>query len=366
MTKLCAFISLLIVSILFTLPSSAQGPFHIQVKIDTAQNFNGKYVYFSFVDYSNKNDLKEDSVLINNNHFEYHGNLKTPGILTNIYMKEKDVDGLFQFLLVPGVNKFYTHKPLFNEVTGKAIRGFTNMEILENKDALIYNRYNSIYKVLLPEYIWALNNKKEMNQVFPILNKEFLPLRIAFARLNPQSYTSLYVQKYFLFNELEDKPDLIKELYDGLSDAIKQLAEGQELAQKIHSLFELKQGAPVRDFTIKDIDGKIVKLSDFKGKKVLLEFWASWCVPCIKNIPKLKKFADNNPQVHILAISLDDNKEDWKKAIHTHNFSFVTHVSELKGTGSDISSLHFNVKSIPRAILIDEDGKLEELDYKIK
>ncbi|MGB7529120.1 redoxin family protein [Sphingobacterium cellulitidis] len=365
MVKLYTFLFFLLGSLFLNSTSFAQGAYSIEAEIDSSQNLNGKYVSISFVDYAGINNLKKDSVLIQNNRFVFKGNLVTPGVLTNLFINEKEFDGLFQFLLTPGTNKLYVHKPLYNQITGKLITGISNVEVMNSENAIIYNRYNSIFQVVFPELNWAMNRNQDPNEIFHKLNKETLPLRVELVKMYPNSYASLYFQRYFLFDVLEDKPNICKELFDGLAYSIKLLPEAKELELKIKTLFSIQKGEKVKDFVIKDENSQEVRLSDFMGKKVLLEFWASWCGPCIENLPNLKKFAEENPNIQILAISLDDNEDNWKEAIKKHKFNYAKHVSELKGWKGEVSNTLFNVNAIPRAILIDENGNFEDLDFKI-
>jgi len=118
------------------------------------------------------------------------------------------------------------------------------------------------------------------------------------------------------------------------------------------------------DFTMPDLNGDSVSLSDFEGKLVLLDFWASWCKPCRLANPKMVKLYEefNDKGLEIISISLDGSpqqktaKQDWKKAVETDKLTW-TQVSELKGWESEIRNL-YNFRSIPYTVLIDVDGRI--------
>ncbi len=134
-----------------------------------------------------------------------------------------------------------------------------------------------------------------------------------------------------------------------------------------------KQGGPARkalpgaaagnpaaapDLVLPDVNGKTVSLSSFRGKYVLLDFWASWCSPCRAENPNVvaayAKFKNKN--FTILSVSLDNSKDAWERAIKDDGLTW-TQVSDLKGWRSSAAAL-YNVQSIPSNFLIDTAGNI--------
>lgn len=125
----------------------------------------------------------------------------------------------------------------------------------------------------------------------------------------------------------------------------------------------LKNVAPGKkfiDFEMADSEGKLHKISEYigKGKVVLLDFWASWCGPCMREVPSIKKIYDKykDKGFEIVGISFDNKKENWMKARTDKNMNWI-HLSDIKGWKS-LAAPMYGVNSIPCTLLIDKDGTI--------
>ena len=127
-------------------------------------------------------------------------------------------------------------------------------------------------------------------------------------------------------------------------------------------VIELNAMAP--NFTAKNEKGKDISLSDFRGKYVLVDFWASWCGPCRRENPAVvaayKAFKNKN--FTILGVSLDKEQAAWEKAIKDDNLDW-TQVSDLKGWNSAPAAL-YGVRSIPSNFLIDPEGRIIAMNLR--
>ncbi|NIG55108.1 TlpA disulfide reductase family protein [Chitinophaga sp. Cy-1792] len=147
-------------------------------------------------------------------------------------------------------------------------------------------------------------------------------------------------------------------LYKQLDPAAQQTNAGKQLASRLEILKRSAIGQPMLDFTQNDTNGKPVKLSDLKGKYVLLDFWASWCGPCRAENPNVLKayntFKDKN--FIVVGVSLDDNEAKWKAAIKQDGMPWIQ-LSDLKGWRNEVAR-QYGIQGIPFSFLIDPDGKI--------
>lgn len=147
--------------------------------------------------------------------------------------------------------------------------------------------------------------------------------------------------------------------YPALSPSLKQTKAGQELAQAIDAFLSVQEGKPAPDFALPDPQGKVLKLSDFRGKYVLLDFWSSWCKPCRALQPLLKSVYNAlNPTGNfvILAVSVDKDKMAWMKAIKEDDVPWLQ-VADIGAVTNKAAAL-YDVNIIPRQFLIGPDGTI--------
>lgn len=111
------------------------------------------------------------------------------------------------------------------------------------------------------------------------------------------------------------------------------------------------------DFTLQDINGKIIKLSDYKGQVIILNFWATWCPPCLAEIPDFVKFysAYREKGVEIIGIAVSSNIDDVKKIISEKKINYTICMSDGK-----IESQYGGIRAIPTTFIIDKQGNIHQ------
>lgn len=205
------------------------------------------------------------------------------------------------------------------------------------------------------------------------IQKEIIAVKMQYTKANPNKFMALMA-----FNStLPPEFDAIaaEQVFNTLSESNRKSDLGQELQARIEKVKKTQHGAIAPDFTQNDVNGKPVKLSDFRGKWVLLDFWASWCGPCRRENPNLVKTynAFKDKGFTVLGVSLDKpaDKEKWVAAIEKDGLTW-TQVSDLKAWDNAAAKL-YEVDAIPMNFLINPEGKIvakylrgEALDKKLQ
>jgi peroxiredoxin len=167
-------------------------------------------------------------------------------------------------------------------------------------------------------------------------------------------------------------PEVLAGLYAGLDSSVRQSDLGKSLATEVAAMNKVTTGETAPDFVQQDIHGNSVNLSSFRGKYVLLDFWASWCGPCRKENPNVVKayqaYKDKN--FTIVGVSLDEDKNAWIKAINDDHLDW-NQVSDLKYWDNAAAKI-YGVQAIPANFLLDTSGKIiarnlrgDDLDKKL-
>jgi peroxiredoxin len=209
----------------------------------------------------------------------------------------------------------------------------------QDKAQAIGKESDSLIKIYLP--MFQKNNADYSNAILKFVNnnKNSLAGFYAAASLDPSKYEAQLIT-----------------YADEIRDSFKDNPGVQKFIKMMMELKPVSIGHKAPDFTIAGIDGKPIKLSDYKGKYVMLDFWASWCAPCRQENPNVvKQYAIYKPLgLNILGISLDQDKNKWQDAVNADKLTW-SHGSDLKNFEGPTERL-YHIEAIPSNFIIDPQG----------
>jgi len=267
------------------------------------------------------------------------------------------VDGKFTFR--GEVMSPYLHTIMLPGSSGKIHVFLENSKIIIKGDIkkmeevkIIGSREDSLFRAFSLDDIFDRKKGKEIMFHYPEYN-----------------YAAMVA--YYQFQYFNIPIDSMQMVLNNFSAQVKNSTYYEELNKLFKSIQRVAINQPAPEFSIKDKDESLVNLSDFKGKYVLIDFWASWCAPCRAANPRLveanKTF--QNRGFTIIGISVDKDKKRWLDAIEKDNMSWVN-VSNLRGW-DEVSNI-YGVKAVPqnflinpKGIIIDKNIEMDELMQKL-
>lgn len=210
----------------------------------------------------------------------------------------------------------------------------------------------------------------EINKKFEVLENKTKDFNLKYVKENAKSIVSAYIAFKNAYNINLDE---LKDVVNAFDSTLTETKYVKYLNERISILEKTAIGQAATDFTQNDPEGNPITLSSFKGKYLLVDFWASWCGPCRKENPNVVKLYEKYHEkgFEILGVSFDKEKDAWLKAIEDDSMVW-NHVSDLKYWNNAAGKI-YGIRSIPHTMLINREGKIiahkincEELETKLE
>lgn len=344
-------------------------------KVQSPQEFilkgsiEGEYTEYLILAFSDADDMySRDTISVNNGQFTFKGTLNNPqevSLTSNLTDNQyPDNPNYVSFYLEP---KQIEIKLVENAFKKADISGSSMQEEFEFVDAMTQPFYDAIKPLMLKRNQLSDKRKQEVDtvaidgEINKVQNEwehnlqEIRNVQLNYATDNPNSYLGANFVKYY--SKVMSK-DSLRVYYDNFDQEIVLSSYGKSI-KEVLDFHLVVTGDIAPNFKTIDANGNELNLEQFRGKYVLLDFWAGWCVPCIKKHPELKKLYKkyHDQGFEIIGVSVDNDETSWKESIAKENVEwhniFVGTTNFWKK--NSIYKI-YGIQPIPAYILIDKEG----------
>lgn len=305
-----------------------------------------------------------DTAVLKNGKFKFEGKLSGPVLASLRLRYAPDEEGKMVRLTAKDYGSVFLQP---GKIAVSSIDSFSNMKV---KGSKAHDDYTEVRKLadrseqmrelskLYSEKNAAKDEegKEEVMNSIRAVQKEVKEAQKQYLIDNPSSPVAFYVLSQVAGYDMD--PEEVEPLFNSLPMALQNSAQGTAFKDRIETAKKTSVGAVAMEFTQEDTAGVPVSLSSFRGKYVLIDFWASWCGPCRVENPNVveafNKF--NNRGFEVLGVSLDreGDREKWLKAIYDDKLTW-TQLSDLKFWDNAVSR-QYGIQAIPQNFLVDPNG----------
>ncbi|MCU0359404.1 MAG: AhpC/TSA family protein [Bacteroidia bacterium] len=306
-----------------------------------------------------------DSIPVNKGFFKFQSKLSEPRMFWITFVKEATQQNNVVFFVdeAPVKIKLLAGDSLmYSTVTA----GTAQNDYMEYK--VMINNFVSLQQRMQNDFTEAaqrgdVNAQTAIRNEFENLNAQYLFGLKNFIKTHPKSAMSAHI----LNNDFNNANIPLAEVEEALSyidPSMKDNSNVKAAQKRIDDKRGTMVGYKATNFAQADPSGKMVQLSDFRGKYVLVDFWASWCRPCRMENPNVvaafNKYKSKG--FTVLGVSMDSNREAWLAAVQQDMLNW-TQLSDLKGWGNEVGKI-YGVTGIPANYLIDKEGKIIAKDLR--
>jgi len=316
----------------------------------------GNIELYKFVDEST--EIISQIPMSSGGDFEYELSLEGPGFFELHFMNQKVVK---LALFAEDVEVFYD----FEDEASLTVEGAEDSKNLQKIEALT-TEYQKTINELNTAYFEAMS-KRDQEAIKSIqntaMNLEITQSEKVKGVISGMEGSFAAMAGISMLN-IKNDFQFIDELVTGLNEKYPNTKMIQSLLSLLDDMRALSIGQVAPEISLPNPNGELIKLSDLRGKYVLIDFWAAWCRPCREENPNVVRLYNEykDQGFEVFGVSLDRTKEAWVKAIADDNLTW-THVSDLKYFNSEAAAI-YQINAIPATYMLDPEGKIIGKDLR--